>query len=82
METNATYYLTYNSGAGVFAFTGYDNPPFNPCGTPVKFTDRKEARKALAYVRKFFAPNRTHYVAKHFRIIESAQDCSHVRNIK
>ncbi len=64
------FYLTYNSGAGIFGYCGESNtPPFYFKGHAILFATRKEAREALKRYRKTHGvTNLKHYAARHFAI--------------
>lgn len=64
------FYLTYNSGAGVFGYCGEsEQPPFYFKGHAIVFASRKEARAALKQYRKVHGiTNLKHYAARHYAI--------------
>ena len=70
------YYLTYNSGAGTFGFTGGETL-FDHTRTAVLFSTRKEARAAMKTVRSRFG-NFTRKGWRRFRISESGN--AYLRN--
>lgn len=72
------YYLTYNSGHGVFGYVGKYDSPFDLSKPAIVFATREEARVALKYVQDRYAI-RAHYVANHLRIIPTTKS-DHVKN--
>ncbi len=64
------FYLTYNSGAGIFGYCGESKtqPPFYYKGHAIIFANRKEARAALKHFRKAHGINLRHYAARDYAI--------------
>lgn len=72
------FYLTYNSGAGVFGYCGESDkqPPFYFKGHAIVFPNRKEARAALKRWRESRGVTKlTHYNARHFAIVPVENAC-------
>lgn len=68
------YYLTYNSGAGIFGYCGESEkqPPFYFKGHAILFASRKEARTALKRYRELHGvTNLKPYAARHFAIVSA-----------
>jgi hypothetical protein len=68
------FYVTYNSGAGVFGYCGESEtqPPFYYKGHAIIFATRKEARTALKRYRELHGvTNLKHYAARHFAIVSA-----------
>ena len=66
------FYLTYNSGAGIFGYCGESEtrPPFYFNGHAIVFSTRKEARAALKHYRESRGvTNLKPYAARHFAIV-------------
>ena len=80
-RTMEGYIISYNSGHGVFAYTGNMNKPFYSDIKAHIFTDRKEARRTLKIIRAQYASNPRHYVARHFAIKSTSEDNDYIRNI-
>ena len=69
------YYLTYNSGAGIFGYCGKSEtwPPFYFKGHAIVFASRKEARAALKHYRKTRGvTNLKPYAARRFAIVPTS----------
>lgn len=68
------YYLTYNSGCGVSAYTGNTGTPFYTEVPAIKFSSIKGAREVMRKIITLYGLNRA--ARKHFRIIPtSGADC-------
>lgn len=66
------FYLTYNSGHGIFGYCGENGtqPPFYCKGHAIIFTNRKDARTALKRYRESHGvTNLKHYAARHYAIV-------------
>ncbi|GEM_PF-3536999 len=75
------YYLTYNSGAGVFGYCGESEtqPPFNHKGHAIVFATRKAARAALKRFRESRGVTRlTSANARRFAIVTT--DNAYIKN--
>ena len=75
METS--YYLIYNSGAGIIGFTG-GNTPFLFTEPAVKFPSRKLARQAMNLIKAKYRFTFTRQGWSRFRIIESTDGIASV----
>ncbi len=75
------FYLTYNSGAGIFGYCGETkNPPFYFKGHAQLFATRKEAREALKHYREVHGvTNLKPYAARYFAI--TSADEVHIKNV-
>lgn len=73
------YYLTYNSGCGVSAYTGDMKTPFYTEAPAIKFSSVKEASEAMHKIITLYGLNRA--ARKHFNIIPTSE-AQHVVNTK
>lgn len=73
------YYLTYNSGCGVSAYTGDMKTPFYTEAPAIKFSSIKEASEVMHKIITLYGLNRA--ARKHFNIILTSE-AQHVVNAK
>ena len=71
------YYLTYNSGCGVSAYTGDMKTPFYTEEKAVKFQSVKEANEVMLKIINLYGLNRA--ARRRFRIILTSE-AGHVVN--
>lgn len=73
------YYLTYNSGCGVSAYTSDMKTPFNTEAPAIKFSSIKKASEVMHKIITLYGLNRA--ARKHFNIIPTSE-AQHVVNAK